>query len=530
VFFFYVVGLEIRRELALGELRDRTRAAVPAVAALAGMAVPALLYVAFNAGGEGAHGWGIVMATDIAFVLGALSLMGPACPPQVRVFLLTLAIVDDIGAITIIALFYSDDIDLVALAAALAILVSIGLLRRVRVWRGPGYFVAGLALWAAMHESGVHPTIAGVALGLLTAVHAPKRSAVERATVLTRSFRQDPSPAQARSAMLGVGAAISPNERLQEALHPWTSYVIVPLFALANAGVPLGGEAIDRALGSPVTLGVVVGLVAGKALGISLSSALAVRLGLGELPRGVERRHLLGAATLAGIGFTVSLFIAELAFTDEALRDEAKVGVLVASVLAAVLGWAGFRFAAGGDGEPRDAPTRLNPPVDRAHDHIRGPLDAPLSLVEYGDVECAFCGAATGVVAELRERYGERLQYVFRHLPLEDKHPHARLAGEALEAAGVQGRFWEMHDRLFAEQDRLELDDLVGHAQALGLDAERFLEALREGVHEAAIDADVESAERSGVTGTPTFFVNGVRHGGPHDARALAEALDRVAG
>jgi Na+/H+ antiporter NhaA len=528
VFFFYVVGLEIRRELALGDLRDRRTAGVPAVAALAGMVTPALLYAAINAGGEGAHGWGIVMATDIAFVLGALALMGPRCPPQVRVFLLTLAIVDDIGAIAVIAVFYSDGVDLTALAAAAGILVAIGLLRRVRVWRGPAYFAAGLALWIAMLQSGVHPTIAGVLLGFLTAVHPPRRSAVERASVLTRSFRQDPSPAQARSAMLGLGAAISPNERLQEALHPWTSYVIVPIFALANAGVPLDGDAIGRALRSPVTIGVVVGLVAGKALGISLSSLLALRLGLGRLPRGVQRRHLPGAATLAGIGFTVSLFVCDLAFDDEALRDEARIGVLVASVLAAALGWVAFRLVRPSDDGPA-GDARLDPPVDRAHDHIRGPLRAPLSLVEYGDAECPYCGDATGAIAELRERFGDRLQYVFRHLPVEERHPHARLAAEAMEAAGAQGRFWEMHDRLFAEQDRLELDDLVGHAQALGIDAERFVEALRDGVHAAAIDADVQSAERSGVTGTPAFFVNGRRHTGAHDAATLGEALDRVA-
>jgi Na+:H+ antiporter, NhaA family len=528
VFFFYVVGLEIRRELALGELRDRRTAGVPAVAALAGMVTPALLYVAINAGGDGAHGWGIVMATDIAFVLGALALMGPRCPPQVRVFLLTLAIVDDIGAIAVIAVFYSSGIDLVALAAAAGVLVAIGLLSRVRVWRGPGYFVAGLALWVAMHESGVHPTIAGVLLGLLTAVHPPRRSAVERASVLTRSFRQDPSPAQARSAMLGLGAAISPNERLQEALHPWTGYVIVPLFALANAGVPLDGDALARAVRSPVTIGVVVGLVAGKALGISLSSLLALRLGVGGLPRGVQRRHLPGAATLAGIGFTVSLFVCDLAFDDEALRDEARIGVLVASVLAAALGWVAFRLAGPAQAGPAGE-VLLDPPVDRAHDHIRGPLQAPLSLVEYGDAECPYCGDATGVIAELRDRFGDRLQYVFRHLPVEERHPHARLAAEAMEAAGAQGRFWEMHDRLFAEQDRLELDDLVGHAQALGIDAERFVEALRDGVHAAAIDADVASAERSGVTGTPAFFVDGRRHTGAHDAPTLAQALGRVA-
>jgi Na+/H+ antiporter NhaA len=529
VFFFYVVGLEIRRELALGELRDRREAAVPAIAALAGMVVPALLYLTLNAGGEGARGWGIVMATDIAFVLGALALLGPRCPSQVRVFLLTLAIVDDIGAITVIALFYSASIDLVALAVAAGVLLAIGLLRRIRVWRGPAYFVAGAALWVAMHESGVHPTIAGVLLGLLTAVYPPRRQDVERAATLTRSFRQAPTPELARVAMLGVGGAVSPNERLQEALHPWTSYVIVPLFALANAGVALDGDALGRALGSPITLGVLLGLVVGKGLGISLASLGAVRLGLGELPRGVGRGQLVGASALAGIGFTVSLFVTDLAFDDPVRQEEAKVGVLGASLVAALLGWALFRAAARrGDGTEPALPTRLDPPVDVAHDRIRGPVGAPLTLVEYGDFECPFCGDATGVIDELRERFGDDLRYVFRHLPLRDAHPHAQLAAEAAEAAGAQGRFWEMHDRLFSHQDRLELDDLLGDAQAIGLDVERFAEDLRGGVHAAAVQADVESAERSGVPGTPTFFVGEERHTGPYDAATLAARLEAM--
>jgi Na+/H+ antiporter NhaA len=527
VFFFYVVGLEIRRELAMGELRNRREAAVPAVAALAGMVVPAALFLAFNAGGEGARGWGIVMATDIAFVLGALALLGPACPSQVRVFLLTLAIVDDIGAITVIALFYSEGIDLLALGVAAVVLGAIGLLRRIRVWRGPAYFLAGATLWVAMHESGVHPTIAGVMLGLLTAVFPPRRQEVERAATLARSFRQAPTPQLARSAILGMGGAVSPNERLQEALHPWTSYVIVPLFALANAGVVLNADALERALSSPITLGVIVGLVAGKAVGISLASLLAVRLRLGDLPRGVGPTQLAGAAALAGIGFTVSLFVADLAFDDAARQDEAKVGILVASALAAVLGWALFRLAARrGDGTEPALPTRLDPPVDPPHDRIRGPANAPLTLVEYGDFECPFCGDATGAVQELRERFGDELRYVFRHLPLRDVHPHAQLAAEASEAAAAQGHFWEMHDRMFSHQERLELDDLLGDAQAVGLDVERFAEDLRDGVHVAAVQADVESAERSGVQGTPTFFVGDRRHTGPHDAATLGAALE----
>jgi Na+/H+ antiporter NhaA len=527
VFFFYVVGLEIRRELSMGELTDRRQAAIPAVAALAGMAVPALIFVAIVGSGEGARGWGIVMATDIAFVLGALALLGPRCPGSLRVFLLTLAIVDDIGAITVIALFYTDDLDLLALGIAAVLLAVIALVRNVRVWRGPAYFVAGAALWVAMHESGVHPTIAGVVLGAMTAAFPPQRGAVERAARTGRSFRQAPSPELARSAMIDINTAVSPNERLQGALHPWTSYVIVPLFALANAGVELSGDAISAAASSPLTLGIIAGLVVGKLVGISAASLFAVRLGLGNLPRGVGTGQLVGGAALAGIGFTVALFITDLAFEDGATQDEAKVGVLVASALAAVIGAVLFRAAGRrGDGTTPARPFTLDPPVDPVRDHVRGNPDAALTLVEYGDFECPFCGEATGAVAEVRERFGPDLRYVFRHLPLQDVHPHAALAAQAAEAAGAQGRFWEMFDVLFANQDDLELEDVERYAAELGLDGERFAADLEAARHVDRVEADVQSAEASGVTGTPTFFVGDRRHTGAHDAETLAAALD----
>ena len=526
VFFFYVVGLEIRRELSMGELTDKREAAIPALAALAGMAVPALVYVVFNLGTDAVKGWGIVMATDIAFVLGALALLGPRCPPALRVFLLTLAIVDDIGAITVIAVFYSESIEVVYLLAAAGILGAILLLRPVRVWRGPAYFVAGLALWVAMLKSGVHPTIAGVLLGMLTAVHPPEREAVERAARATRSFRQSPSASSGRSALLEVGGALSPNERLQEAIHPWTSYVIIPLFALANAGVGLSGNALSAAFGSAVTLGIIGGLVVGKLVGITLASLIGVRSGLGTLPRGVNTRHLMGGAALAGIGFTVSLFVADLAFDDPAVQEEAKVGVLAASALAAAVGYAFFRWAGRAEAATPSA-TTLTPPVDEARDHIRGSFSAPLTIVEYGDFECLFCGEAVGPVGELRERYGDELRYVFRHLPLRDVHPHAALAAQAAEAAGNQAAFWEMYDLLYAHQDQLELADVEGYAGELGLDIERFVRDLlekREGVHR--VQQDIESAEASGVSGTPTFFIAGERFSGLHDADSLAAALE----
>ncbi|MFA4928399.1 MAG: Na+/H+ antiporter NhaA [Patulibacter sp.] len=338
VLFFFVVGLEVRRELAFGDLSNPRVAAIPAIAALAGMVVPALLYVAINAGGPGAHGWGIVMATDIAFVLGAMALLGSRVSAGTRLFLLTLAIVDDIGAIVVIAIFYAGAVNLVWLGAAVAIvvvtvlLVRFGEARRPGGWGWPFYLVAGLALWIATTQSGIHPTIAGVVMGLIVVVRP-------------------------RADGAGGADALTPNERFQMAIHPWSSFVVIPLFALANAGVAFGDGVFERALTSPVTIGVIVGLVVGKLLGISLSTTLAVRFG-GRLPGAMRERHALGAGGLAGIGFTVSLFVADLAFDDAMLRDEAKIGVLVASVIAVTLGSLLFSHAArerpGKDGEPRE--------------------------------------------------------------------------------------------------------------------------------------------------------------------------------
>ncbi|MGY1682326.1 Na+/H+ antiporter NhaA [Geodermatophilus sp. SYSU D01176] len=526
VFFFFVVGLEIKRELVMGELTDRRRAAVPALAAVTGLAVPALVYVAFTLGDEAAAAWGVVISTDTAFLLGVLALVGPACPAQLRLFLLTLAIADDVGALTVIALFYTEDLAPGPLAVAVAGLALMIGLRYLRVWRGPAYLVLGLAVWVAMYLSGVHPTLAGVVMALFTPAYPARREEVEDAARRARAYQQSPNPEFARAARLSIDRSVSASERLQQLWQPWTSFVIVPVFALANAGVPLTGETLRTAAGSPVTLGVVAGLVLGKLAGILVGTGLAVRLRLGELAPGLTWLQLAGGAALSGIGFTISLFIVDLAFDDEARADQARVGVLVASVLAALLGWALFRLA--DRRRPPGAgarPVRLDPPVDVDRDHVRGPVDAPLTLVEYGDFECPFCGRATGTVEELRARFGDRLRYVFRHVPLVDVHPHARLAAEAAEAAGAQGRFWEMHDRLFAGQDRLLPTDLLEHAAAAGLDVPRFARDLGAGRFARRVEEDVESAEASGVTGTPTFFVNGRRHTGPFDTDSLAAAL-----
>ena len=526
VLFFFVIGLELRRQLSMGELTDRSRVRVPVVGALAGLAVPAVVYLAFNPDGEAARGWGVAMATDTAFVLGALALVGPAFPTQLRVFMLSLAVVDDIGALAAIAVFYSEDVSLLALAVAVGCVAAIHVLSRLRVWQGPAYYLLGAALWVAMVESGVHPTLGGVVVGLLVSAYPPRPEEVERAGVLARAFGQSPLPELARSAKQSVERAVSPNERLQEVLHPWSSFVVVPIFALANAGVVIDGELLDRAVTSPVTHGVIAGLVVGKFVGIGLSSTIAVRLGLGRLPGRMRQGELWGGAALAGIGFTISLFVTDLAFESPELQDEARIGVLCASLLAVLAGWALFRLDSALSSDVDAAPVMtLSQPVDTAVDHIRGPADAPLELVEYGDFECPFCGRSTGVVDALQQRFGVRLRYVFRHLPQPDVHPNAILAAEAAEAAAAQGAFWEMHDRLYAHQDRLEATDLVDHATALGLDLERFARDLGTSAYAARVRADVSSAEASGAQGTPTFFVNGRRQVGRYDEEALAAAL-----
>jgi len=303
--FFFVVGLEIKRELVTGELRDRHRAALPAVAALGGMVVPALVFVAINAGGGGLDGWAIPMATDIAFAVGVLALLGPRVPSSLKLFLLALAIVDDIGAIVVIALFYSRGLDGWWLLGAVATVLVVVAMARLRVDHPLAYVIPGVLLWWCLHEAGVEPTLAGVVLGLLTPA-TPRR---------------------------GVPVL----ERLENSLHPVSSFVIVPVFALANAGVVLSGDAIDHALASRVTIGIVAGLVVGKFVGILGATALALRARIGALPDGLSLRHVAGVAVLGGVGFTVSLFITDLAFRGEVI-DDAKIGVLAASVLAATLG------------------------------------------------------------------------------------------------------------------------------------------------------------------------------------------------
>lgn len=362
--FFAVVGLEISREATSGELRDRRTVAVPALGALGGLLVPVLIYLAINAGGPDLHGWGTVMSTDTAFLLGILALFGPACPDRLRLFLLTLAIVDDIGAITVMAVFYAHGVDLVALGLAAAVVVAMLVMRWLRVWRLLPYAVAGVALWLAIHASGVHPTLAGVLVGLLVPATVPRREHVEAVTDYAGDLVDDTTAEREHLAELAARAAIPTGDRLQRMLHPWSAFVVVPLFGLANAGVALRGGVLGDALTSRLAIGIAVALVVGNAVGITGASTLAIRFGLGELPGRVRYGHLLGGAVLAGIGFTISLFVAGLAFDDPVTLTHAKVGILAGSLVSAALGsvllrWLGERLplcSPGPDGPPAALP------------------------------------------------------------------------------------------------------------------------------------------------------------------------------
>jgi Na+/H+ antiporter NhaA len=531
-FFFLVVGLEAKRELDLGELRERTRLTIPVLAALGGMTAPVVIYLALNAGGPGAHGWGAAMSTDTAFALGALALLTPRSATRLRVFLLTLAVVDDLCALLVIATVYTTHLSPLALTVAVALFGVLLALRYAPEWRRPVSAAVAVGLWVAMFESGIDPVISGLAVGLATSAYPPSREDLERATVLARSFREQPTPELARSAQQGVMASISPNERLQYSLHPWTGYVIVPLFALANAGVHITGGLLGDAIGSPITWGIFGGYLLGKPIGIAGASWIASRPKL-HGPRSPLSGPLLAAGgAFAGVGFTVSLLISSLAFSGRQLA-EAKLGALATVPLAPLLGWIVLRVV-------RRLPAQLRArqlagtaedildladEVDPERDHIRGPDDALVTLVEYGDFQCPYCGRAEQAIRELLSSFDDDVRYVWRHLPLNDVHPGAQLAAEASEAAGAQGHFWEMHDSLLAHQSKLHEDDIAAYARAIGLDVERLIKEIRHREHAARVTEDVASADESGVSGTPTFFVNGRRYYGAYDIATLSEIV-----
>ena len=531
--FFLVVGLEARREWDMGELRVRSRVTLPFLAGLGGMLVPIAIYLAFNAGKPTAHGWGAAMSTDTAFALGALALAGGSrLPDRVRTYLLTFSVVDDLLGIAVIAVFYSSHVRWIPLLIGALLLVAVGVLTRRGTRNGPVYLLLGLAAWVAFWESGVDPIVSGLVIGLLTCAYPAARQDLQQATDAFRLFREQPTARLAAEAREVVRGAISPNERLQERYRGWASYVIVPLFALANADIKISGSFLAHAYTSPATLGIMIGYIVGKPVGTAGTAWLVTRVTKRRLTPPVGWGAVIGVGAVAGIGFTVSLLIVSLAFTGTELA-EAKLGILSGAICAALLTWVIFRGL--NKLSPRTrlralfgtatTVTDLAVPVDPDRDHIRGPKkDALVTLVEYGDFECPYCGQAEPAVRGLIREYGE-LRFVFRHLPLTEVHPHAQLAAEAAEAADKQGGFWEMHDMLMDHQGALTTRDLIGYADSIGLDTDKFAADLRKHAGAYRIAEDIDSADLATVSGTPTFFINGNRYYGAFDLAALKEAV-----
>jgi Na+/H+ antiporter NhaA len=529
--FFFVVGLEARREFDLGELRDRKRLMLPFAAGVGGMAVPIAIFLLANAGRSSIGDWGAAMSTDTAFALGMLALIGRRYPDSLRAFILTVAVVDDVVALIVIATAYTTSVAVAELAVAAGALAIVLVARARSVHNGAVYFVLAVVAWVAMLKSGVDPVVVGLTMGLLTIAYPAQRGDLERATDLFRLFREQPTSELAQTARAGLRSAVSPNERLQQFFHPLTSYVIVPLFALANIGVVVNSDVLSRAFTSPITLGIIAAYVVGKPVGIAGTAAALTKLSRGRVRPPVGWASVIGGGAIAGIGFTVSLLIATLAFGGAEL-DQAKLGLLSTAILAPLVAWIVSRLTLLLPRAVRiralvgtsDTIVDLGTAVDPERDHIRGPEDAKVTLLEYGDLECPYCGQAEPVIRELLSDFGD-LRYVWRHLPLSDVHPHAQLAAEAAEAAGAQGKFWEMHDLLLEHSDDLRLRALLRYAEELGLDLDRFREHLRKRKGAGRIAEDVESADQSGVSGTPTFFINGRRHYGAYDIATLSEAV-----
>jgi Na+/H+ antiporter NhaA/protein-disulfide isomerase len=506
--FFLVVGLEAKRQLDLGELRERRRLAIPVFGAMGGVAVP------------------------IAIYLAAVALVTPRTATRIRVFLLTLAVADDLAALVVIATVYTTHVSVLALSIAVALFAVLVALRYAPFGRAAISVGVGIGIWIAMFKSGIDPVISGLAIGLGTSAYPPSRDDLERATSLTREFREQPTPELARSAQQSLRSAISPNERLQYELHPWTSYVIVPLFALANAGIHMTSQLLSDAVSSPITWGILLGYIVGKPIGVFVGSWIASRPALHGPRSPISGPVLLTAGACAGIGFTVSLLVSSLAFKGIEL-DEAKLGTLCTVLVAPAVAWVLTRLIrklpeairARQVSRTAEDILDLTAEVDPEYDHIRGPDDAPVTLVEYGDFECPYCGMAEGTIRQLLASHGDDVRYVWRHLPLNDVHPSAQLASEASEAAAAQGKFWEMYDILLAHQGELTPRDLTKYATELGLDVERFKDELHRREYAQRVSEDVASADESGVSGTPTFFINGRRHYGVYDLDTLTEAV-----
>ena len=526
-FFFALLTLEVRRELEMGELRDWRRASVPVVAAIAGLVVPALVYVGLTWGTDVTAGWGIVVSTDTAFVLGMLALVGRAMPPQLRVFLVTLAVADDVGALAVIAFAYTDDFNPLPLLLAAAGLAVIALMRFLRVWRGLLYFLPSVVVWIGFLLSGVHATLAGVAIALLLPIFPTRYDDVRRAQHQVRAFQMSPSADYARTAEDSLARAVSMNERAHRTLSPYVNWAILPVFALANAGVRITGDSLVDAFTSRLTWGIIAGLVLGKIVSISFSTWVMTRLRPDALGPGLRMSHVVGVSVLSGMGFTISLFVADLAFDDPADVSRAQIGVIAASVLAALLGAIAFGIL--NRRERRLAPdrSRLVRPLDPTRDPVLGDPDrAMVAVVAYGDYSTPASPDTEEMLGEMRTRFGSQIVYTFRHLVVGQ--PFGRAAALANEAAARQGRFWEMHDQLLREAPIESERQLRRAAARAGLNLRRFETDRRAAVGATRLDEDLADATAMQLRHTPTYFIDDVRYDGAIDAESVVAAVARA--
>jgi len=521
--FFFSVGLDVRRELSIGELRQRERAVLPVCAALGGLLVPAAIFLLINAGTEGAVAWGAVISTDTAFAVGMLALVGPRHVPRLRVFLLTLAVVDDIGALSVIAFFYTETLNVVALVAAALGLITIWLLQRAKVWRVTPYLVAGMATWFAVFASGVHSTLAGVLVALLIPVYPTRQRDVETASRVVHLFRQAPRPRMARVARSVIDRSVPMNQRLGDVLPPYVNFVVVPLFALSNAGVHLSGQMLSAALTSTLTWGIVAGLVLGKLVGITAASRIVLHLLPAARAPGLDFPRVLGIGSLSGMGFTISLLVVGIALPPSQLQDEARVGVLLASVVALLLAWLVFSIGERVRPLPAPAGKTLQRPIDPTRDHLRGPAQAASSIVVYAAMGPLYRQVTAEVLREVEQRLGAGLTLVFRHHAVTDDDVAAALL---LEAAAAQGRFWDLYDELTSRQapetDDMDLEELAGK---VGLDAERYLHDVHTGAQLSRVEDDNLDAEAAGLPERPTLYLDGRRLEGPANSWYITTVL-----
>jgi Na+/H+ antiporter NhaA len=515
--FFFLVSLEVKKDIVLGELREWRRASLPVLAAVCGLAVPAALFVAITAGTPNVGAWGVVISTDTAFVVGILAAFGHRVPVQMRVFLLTLAVVDDIGALAVIALVYTEDLNPAWLLAAAVVSVVIGMVRRARVWRASAYTGLGIILWFTVFQSGVHATIAGVVLALLLPVFPPKRESIDRAEALTQRFRRTPNAAKGLAAAEGIISSVSVNDRFQLSLHRLVGLVIVPVFALANAGVQITGESLERAFTSVLTWGVIAGLVLGKFVGVTAAVLLGRILRIGELPDALHLRHIASGSLLTGIGFTISLFIVDLAISDPAAQSDARIGILTASLLAATLAVTALALTATYDAAHAPARMTLVRPIQPERDHVQGPEDATHTLVEYGSFGGVDDLSTEEIIDQVVDYFEGDLQFVFRHFPPGAEGAPEQTA-EALEAVAAQDRrlFWPMRHELnrIGESRSLDARELLRASVNVGANLSRVENDLRRQTRRGRVQEDYLDAESMGLSRSPALFVNGLIYRG----------------